>query len=64
MEHLTETDLAVLFGTLPYEFELNSFRAKSLILHLCCHTLQMSTDKFGIIQISQISHIQLVQTCI
>ena len=36
MEHLTETDLAVLFGTLPYEFELNSFRAKSLILHLCC----------------------------
>lgn len=58
MEHLIETDLADLLGTLPCEFELNSCRAKFLILHLCCHTLQMSIiDKFGIIQTLQISHI-------
>lgn len=45
MEHLIETDLADLLGTLPCEFELNSCRAKFLILHLCCHTLEMSSDR-------------------
>ena len=56
MEHLIETDLADVLGTLPCEFELNSCRAKFLILHLCCHTLQMSSDRHCRSYISKFLH--------